>query len=135
MHGIKESTCPSTADVLIVDDSANIRRLLGATLSPHYLTVEAEDGVTALAMIRKHRPRLVLLDVMMPGELNGLAALSAIREDIVICETLVVIVTARSQEVDLQNARRHGADGYLVKPFASTELLEAVRDLLAKAPQ
>ena len=123
----------SSADVLIVDDNANIRRLFQATLSAEYLTIEAEDGDTAVEMVRKYRPRLVLLDVMMPGELNGLAALSAIREDEDISETVVIIVSARSQEDDFKNARRHGADGYLVKPFGPSELLQAVRDVFPKA--
>ncbi len=124
----------STADVLIVDDDANIRRLIHATLGTEFLTVEAEDGSTALEMIHKHRPRIVLLDVMMPGRLNGLETLSAIREDAGISETLVMIVTARRQEGDLRNAHRHGADAYLAKPFAPTELRQVVRDMLSKTP-
>lgn len=134
MHAMLIPTCSSTADVLIVDDNANIRRLIHATLGTEFLTVEAEDGSTALEMIHKHRPRIVLLDVMMPGRLNGLETLSAIREDAGISETFVIIVTARRQEEDLRNARRHGADAYLAKPFAPTELLQVVRDMLSKTP-
>ena len=129
MHDLTEPTF-STADILIVDDNANIRRLLRAALSAEFTTVEAEDGVTALQMVRKHRPKIVLLDVMMQGELNGLATLSAIREDADICQTLVVMVTARSLNEDFRNARLHGADGYIVKPFSTLEVLDGVRNML-----
>ena len=124
-----------SADILIVDDNANIRRLYQATLCTEYVTVEADDGATALEMVRMFHPRLVLLDVMMPGKLNGLATLSAIREDASICETVVIIVTALNQESNLNNARRHGADGYLMKPFGPSELLQAVRDVFPKDSQ
>ena len=132
MHKLAESSHGAT-DVLIVDDNADLRRLLRAALSAEFTTAEAEDGATALQMVRAHRPRLVLLDVMMHGDLNGLATLSAIREDFDICKTWVVMVTARSHIEDIRNARLHGADGYIMKPFSTLDVLDGVRHLLQKA--
>jgi CheY-like chemotaxis protein len=110
------------ADILVVDDNADLRRLFKAMLGRGNRIFEAEDGAGALQMIRQVHPKLVFLDVMMPGELNGLQVLSAVREDPALCSTPIVIVTARGQEVDLANAERHGADGYVVKPFGLKEL-------------
>lgn len=117
-------------DILIVDDNADIRRLLRATLEGEFATIEADNGELALDLIRTQHPKIVFLDVMMPGELNGLQVLSAIREDEDICDTLVVVVSARGQETDLVNAGRHGADGYIVKPFSTTGIREWVRKML-----
>jgi two-component system phosphate regulon response regulator PhoB len=117
-------------DVLIVDDNADIRRLLTACLQKEFDVLEAPDGRTALQMIRQFRPKIVMLDVMMPGELNGLQVLSEIREDTDICDTTVVMVTALCQENQVANAKRHGADGYLVKPFSTLEVQDWVRSQL-----
>jgi CheY-like chemotaxis protein len=110
------------AEILVVDDSADIRRLFRAMLGHTHIMCEAENGAAALEMIRQVRPKLVFLDVMMPGELNGLQVLSAVREDPVLQNTPIIMVTARGQEIDLANAERHGADGYMVKPFGLKEL-------------
>ncbi len=110
------------AEILVVDDNADIRRLFRAMLGQMHSVCEAESGATALEMIRQLHPKLVFLDVMMPGELNGLQVLSAVREDPVVHNTPIIMVTARGQEVDLANAERHGADGYVVKPFGLKEL-------------
>lgn len=114
-------------DILIVDDNDDIRRLLRYTLEPDYHVWEAADGIGALNVVRELRPKLVFLDVMMPGELNGLQVLSAIREDKNLRETQVIMITARGQEQDYENARKHGADGYIVKPFGTLGLLHWVR--------
>lgn len=114
-------------DILIVDDNDDIRRLLRHTLEPEYQVWEASDGIGALQVVRELHPKLVFLDVMMPGELNGLQVLNAIREDKDLRETQVVMITARGQEEDYENARKHGADGYIVKPFGTQGLLDWVR--------
>ena len=121
--------------ILVADDEPNIVISLEYLLKREGYTVRvARDGQEALDAIASELPDLVLLDVMMPGRLNGLETLSAIREDAGISETLVMIVTARRQEGDLRNAHRHGADAYLAKPFAPTELRQVVRDMLSKTP-
>jgi CheY-like chemotaxis protein len=121
----------SLTDILIVDDNADLRRLLKFCLEQNYNVVEAPDGHTALQIIRKLRPIIVMLDVTMPGELNGFEVLSAIRQDTSICDTTVLMVTALNQDSHLQNAKKHGADGYLMKPFSTWEVQEWVRSRLA----
>ncbi len=110
-------------DILVVDDNADIRRLFRATLARDFDMREADSGAQALQLIEALRPKVVFLDVMMPGDLNGLQVLSAIRENPAIRKTVVIMVTARGQEEDFKNANRHGADGYIVKPFSTLEVL------------
>lgn len=112
-----------TVDILVVDDNADIRRLFRAMLGHSHTVREAQDGASALHMIREFLPKLVFLDVMMPGGMNGLQVLSAVREDPAIHDTPIVMVTARGQELDVANAERHGADGYVVKPFGIKDLM------------
>jgi CheY-like chemotaxis protein len=114
--------------VLIVDDHSDIRRLLSITLGKEYEIMEAEDGVSALEAIRRHRPEIVLLDVMMPGEMDGLQVLDAIKADPRISDTLVAMVTARGQVADGDDARKRGADAYFIKPFSPLQVVAWVRE-------
>jgi CheY-like chemotaxis protein len=116
--------------VLIVDDHTDIRRLLSITLGKEYEIMEAEDGVGALESIRRHRPQIVLLDVMMPGEMDGLQVLDAIKADPHLRDTLVAMVTARGQLADGDDARKRGADAYFIKPFSPLQVVAWVREHL-----
>jgi CheY-like chemotaxis protein len=116
--------------VLIVDDHTDIRRLLSITLGKDYEIMEAEDGATALESIRRHRPQIVLLDVMMPGEMDGLQVLDAIKADPQLHDTLVAMVTARGQVADGDDARKRGADAYFIKPFSPLQVVAWVREHL-----
>lgn len=117
--------------VLIVDDHADIRRLLSITLGKSYDIIEAEDGATALEAVRRHRPAVAFLDVMMPGELDGLQVLAAIKADPQTRATLVAMVTARGQAADSEDARKLGADAYFIKPFSPLQLVGWIRSKLA----
>jgi CheY-like chemotaxis protein len=116
--------------ILIVDDHADIRRLLSVTLGKRFSILEAEDGLSALEIIRRDPPRLVLLDVMMPGELDGLAVLDAIKSDPKTRHVLVAMLTARGQTADSDDARSRGADAYFVKPFSPLQVVSWVKDKL-----
>ncbi|MEI7612582.1 MAG: response regulator [Betaproteobacteria bacterium] len=116
--------------ILIVDDHSDIRRLLSITLGSSYSVLEAENGSAALALIRQEHPAVVLLDIMMPGALDGLEVLDAIRRDPLLKDTLVVLVTARGQSADYQIGQQRGADAYFIKPFSPLELLTWIREKL-----
>lgn len=116
--------------ILIVDDNADIRRLLSITLGRQYEVIEAENGVAALQAIRKHQPVAVLLDVMMPGELDGLQVLEAIRSDPQSRKTLVAMLTARGQQTDRDEAQQRGADAYFIKPFSPLQVVAWLRERL-----
>jgi CheY-like chemotaxis protein len=119
-------------NILIVDDSPEVRRLFRATFDKFFEVFEAESGRSALDQVRVIRPDIVFLDVMMPGELNGLQVLSAIREDPHISHTTVYMVTGRDDDDDIKNAERHGADGYIVKPFVTAAVVKLVREYIAR---
>ena len=118
------------SQILIVDDQPVIRRLLSITLGKDYEILEAEDGLGALEAVRRHHPAAVFLDVMMPGALDGLQVLDAIKSDPLTRDILVAMVTARGQAADSEEARQRGADAYFTKPFSPAQVLSWVRSKL-----
>ena len=118
--------------ILLVDDHSDIRRLIRITLGKAFEVQEAEDGVSGLEMIRQLKPDLVVLDVMMPGELDGLQVLDAIKSDPQLKRISVFMVTARGQARDHDEGMRRGADAYFVKPFSPLQLVAAIKSQLAR---
>ncbi|TXH88323.1 MAG: response regulator [Rhodoferax sp.] len=116
--------------ILIVDDHADIRKLLGITLGKRFEIIEAQDGETALMLIERFRPRLVLLDIMMPGAVDGLKVLDTIKSNPHTRDTIVAMVTARGQQADSEEAKRRGADAYFVKPFSPLKVVAWVQEVL-----
>jgi DNA-binding response OmpR family regulator len=119
--------------VLIVDDEQHIRLLIEQSLEEleddgvDLLT--AADGEVALDVVRNHRPELVFLDVMMP-KLNGFDVCRAIKGDLGLASTTVVMLTAKGQAYDRQAGTDAGADLYVTKPFDPDELLGIARRAL-----
>lgn len=118
--------------ILLVDDHSDIRRLIRITLGKSFEVLEAEDGATALEIVRRQKPSLVVLDVMMPGEMDGLQVLDAIKADPELVQTRVIMVTARGQARDYDDGMKRGADAYFIKPFSPLQLVAAIKDILAK---
>jgi CheY-like chemotaxis protein len=116
--------------ILIVDDHTDIRRLLSITLGKDFKIIEAEDGDSALAAVQQHHPAVVLLDVMMPGEMDGLQVLDAIKANARTRDCLVAMITARGQSADHEDARSRGADAYFIKPFSPLQVVAWVRSKL-----
>ncbi|HEY8647277.1 MAG TPA: response regulator transcription factor [Gaiellaceae bacterium] len=123
------------AAILVVDDDAPIRRMLDRTLSAEGYAVEtAADGGEALAAVERSTPDLVVLDVGLPG-VDGLAVSRRLRAKGL--SVPVLLLTARDSVPDRVAGLDAGADDYLVKPFATEELLARVRALLrrGKSPE
>ena len=120
--------------VLIVDDEPHIRMLLEESLVDledqgiHLLS--AGDGREVLAMIEAHRPRLVLLDVMMP-ELSGYEVCQQVRANPALASTYILMLTAKGQEADRLRGLEAGADDYATKPFDPDDMLVRVQRVLA----
>ncbi|NMG02504.1 response regulator [Azoarcus taiwanensis] len=93
---------------------------------------EADNGPTGLRLARALKPDLVLLDVMMPGELDGYQVCEAIKSDPALSAVSVVMLTARGQQADLLAGEKAGCDAYLTKPFSPLELIDTVEGMLAR---
>lgn len=116
--------------VLVVDDEEMVREVVVAYLAREgYATVEAADGNAALEAVASHRPDLIVLDVMLP-ELDGYSVLQQLRTH---TQVPVILLTARSQEVDRVLGFELGADDYVVKPFSPRELGARVKSVLRRA--
>ena len=118
--------------LLVVEDQPEIRKLICMTMDYDGFEVhEADNGDTGLRMVKALRPHIVLLDVMMPGQLDGIQVWERIRADPEIAHIPVVMLTARSQQTDLEAGRRAGCNAYLTKPFSPLQLIETVERLAA----
>jgi DNA-binding response OmpR family regulator len=115
--------------LLLVEDDQTLREALVYNLTREgYEVVETGDGVTALDLAREHKPDLVLLDIMLPG-LDGLTVCRTLRREM---DVPVVLLTARSGEVDRIVGLDTGADDYILKPFSLGELLARLRAVLRR---
>ena len=118
-----------TALVLVVDDEPPIVDLLAYNLRrADYQVLVARDGEEALAIARRERPDLIILDLMLP-RLDGLDVCRAIRRE---RDVPIIMLTARESEIDRVVGLELGADDYVVKPFSVRELM--VRCLLYTSP-
>jgi two-component system KDP operon response regulator KdpE len=119
----------NAANILVVDDEPQIRRVMRSTLSTHgYVITEAKTGEEALESMRRERPDLVLLDMNMPG-MGGIEACREIRRA---SDAPIIMLTVRNAERDKVAALDAGADDYVVKPFGIEELLARIRAALRR---
>jgi len=120
--------------VLIVEDQADIRKLIRMTLEfEPYKIHEAANGTDGLRLAVEVQPDLILLDVMMPGELDGLQVCARVRALPALQGTRVVVLTARGQTQDRDAGQEAGADEYLIKPFSPLQLIETIERLMPAA--
>jgi|APCry1669189101_1035198.scaffolds.fasta_scaffold00168_3 DNA-binding response OmpR family regulator len=113
--------------ILIVDDEDNIRRLLMVTLSGgRFQLYQANNGVQALEMAAQLKPEFVVLDIMMPGGVNGLEVCRQIKENSALQSTRVILLSALGEKSNRDAGFAAQADAYLVKPFSPIYLLEMI---------
>ncbi|KPH80190.1 response regulator [Bosea vaviloviae] len=119
----------NTATILIVEDDPDIRQLVAELMRKEGFGTEEADGAAAMDAVLAHtRPDLVILDLMLPGE-DGLSICRRIRTQ----DSLpILMLTAKSDEIDRVVGLEMGADDYLVKPFGPRELLARVRAVLRR---
>lgn len=119
--------------ILIVDDSRTIRQQVGSVLTEAgYDVVEAEDGVQGLGAIGTQRDiALVICDINMPN-MNGIEMLTTVKADAANAELPVVMLTTEGRADLIQQAKRIGAKGWVVKPFKSDQLVAAIRRIVGQ---
>ena len=115
-------------NALIVDDQPDIRKLILMTMECEDFDLhEADNGEDAWSIAQKLRPAVVLLDVMMPGSMDGIELCRRLKSEDRHRKTRIVILSAKGQDQDKQAGKQAGADGYLTKPFSPRELLDVVK--------
>jgi len=120
-------------DILIAEDEPSILESLDFILKRAGWSIESvTDGEAALTALRRSRPRMVVLDVMLPKR-SGFEVLKQIRADDATRDLPVLILTAKGQAQDRRTAEELGADGFVTKPYANAEVVGAVRRLLGEA--
>lgn len=119
-----------THKILVADDEPNILISLEYLMKREgYEVFLARDGHEALEMLRRERPHLVLLDVMMPKK-TGFEVCQELRSDESLRDTKVLMLTAKGRDTDVAKGMALGASAYMTKPFSTRELVEKVRELL-----
>lgn len=118
--------------ILLVDDDPDIREFVTFNLAKEgYNVVTAKDGAEGVEAVKKHRPDLVLLDVMMPG-MDGIEACEAIRTNPDIASTLIAFLSARGEDYSQVAGFDAGADDYITKPIRPKVLVSRVKALLRR---
>jgi len=121
-------------DVLIAEDEPSILEALDFILRRAGWTIGAvTDGEAVIEAVRRLRPRMLVLDVMLPKR-SGFEILKQIRTDHDTAQLPVLVLTAKGQHQDRRIAEELRADGFVTKPYANAEVVDAVRRLLAQAP-
>src|SRR6266446_6493509 len=117
------------AAILVVEDEVDLCNLIRSKLEAEGHTIfQAFDGLTALTLVEEHRPQLVILDWMLPG-MDGLAVCRQLRQNYLMP---IIMLTARTEEIDRVLGLEVGADDYISKPFSIRELLARVRAVLRR---
>ena len=115
--------------ILIIDDEPSITNLVSAYLRPEgYEVYTASDGPSGLKAVRAFKPDLVLLDIMLPG-MDGLELLTRLRRE---SDVYVILLTAKTEEMDKIIGLSVGADDYVTKPFSPRELTARVKAALRR---
>lgn len=118
--------------ILVIEDEEDIAELIRYNLEREgYRVVHAESGERGLEIVRRQRPDLVLLDLMLPG-IDGLEVCKRVRADVAGAQTPIIMVTARGEEADVVTGLELGAEDYLTKPFSPRVLVARVRAVLRR---
>ena len=121
------------ARILVVEDEEDIRQILAYNLGQSgHEVLTADRGAAGLDLARKERPELVLLDLMLP-DISGLEVCRQLKSDPALREVPVMMLTARSEEIDRVVGFELGADDYVVKPFSVRELILRVQAVLRRS--
>ena len=124
MQRLVENSCQK---ILIVDDHAEVQKLLEIVLNKEGRKFfRAASGEEAISVARQERPEVILLDIMMPGEIDGLDVTRILKQDPLTAWCFIITMTAKVQKKDRILALQAGADDYVSKPFNFTELEKKV---------
>jgi two-component system cell cycle response regulator DivK len=113
--------------ILIVDDNVDNLEMTQILLESEGFEVQlAEDAETALNVLQTYRPRLILMDIQLPG-MDGLELTRRLRQDPALHDVIILALSAYAMKSDEENAREAGCDGYITKPINTSTFAGAVR--------
>lgn len=122
-----------TGKILIVDDEENIRQLVKFNLEKEgFSTIEVDNGLDCLEIIKKDKPDLIILDIMLPGK-DGLDVCRKLKTQPETAGIPIIMLTARAEEIDTILGLEMGADDYMAKPFSPRELTARVKAVLRRS--
>lgn len=117
--------------ILIVDDQIEVRELVQVTLEiGDYEILSAQNGQQALEIAQAEHPDLILLDIMMPGSIDGLEVCRRLKSNLATADIIVVVLSAKGQEIDIAIGKQVGADAYFTKPFSPIALIEKIEAVI-----
>jgi len=131
---LKQEDTEELSNILIVDDNADMRHYLRTLLASRFYVLEAPDGQSGLRLARESVPDIVISDVMMPV-MDGLQFCKNLKEDFITSHIPVILLTARSTEIQQMEGYEHGADAYMTKPFRADLLISRIDNLLRSRQQ
>jgi DNA-binding response OmpR family regulator len=128
------SNIDAIKNVLLVDDDTNITFLTKVALEglTDWKVESAVSGAEAIEKAGRTRPDLILLDVMMPG-MDGRMTYARLRENRALCATHIIFLTAKAESTEIDDFRKLGADGVIIKPFDPITLVEEIDLLISQA--
>ncbi|HEY8965602.1 MAG TPA: response regulator [Candidatus Methylacidiphilales bacterium] len=126
---------PSSKKILVVDDEADVLDLVCMNLrAAGYAVAAAENGAVALQKAKAEKPDLIVLDLMLP-EMNGLEVCKALKKEDATASVPIIMLTAKTEEVDRIVGLELGADDYVAKPFSPRELVLRVKSVLRRGQE
>ena len=117
--------------ILIVDDQLEVRELVEVTMRVgDYQILKAQSGEEAIDIVKTEKPELIIMDIMMPGGMDGLEATRILKNDPETKDCKIIMLTAKGQQSEKEKGIEAGADDYFVKPFSPLDLIRKVEEFL-----
>jgi two-component system phosphate regulon response regulator PhoB len=122
--------------ILIVDDNKEIRELVSATLDiGKYTVLEAPDGAKAISLARRKKPDLIIMDLSLPGKIDGIEATRIIKRNPSTRRCTVLILSGNEEKKVKEMGLKAGATDFFVKPFSPLELLQKIENIFSDRSQ
>lgn len=116
--------------ILLVDDEVSLVAMIKKRLEANnYDVITAYDGLEAMDKVKKEKPDLIVLDLMLP-RMDGYRVCGLLKKDSQYLSIPIIMFTARAQEIDIKMGKEMGCDAYIIKPFDSKTLLDKIEELL-----
>ncbi len=117
--------------ILIVDDQLEVRELVEISLrDKDFHVLQAENAKEAIEIAKEEKPDLVIMDILMPGEIDGLEATRMIKSDPLTKDIKIIMLTVKGLMTDMEEGLKAGADGYVIKPFRPFDLIRKMEEVI-----